>query len=70
MRCAGVGSCASHLVLLAASGAARETPLLAVSTLAHEAAEARAAGCADFLAKPVSPVLVLGAIGSLLGNTR
>ena len=58
----------SEIASLAASGRVRETPLLAVSTQAQEAADARDAGCARFLAKPVSPVLILGAIEGLLGH--
>lgn len=56
----------SEVASLAASVAARETPLLVVSTLAQEGAEPQAAGCARFLAKPVSPGWVLGAIEGLL----
>lgn len=58
----------SGIASLAASGAAGGAPVLAVSTLAREAADARAAGCAGFLAKPVSPVRVLDAIEGLLGK--
>ncbi|HEX6373033.1 MAG TPA: response regulator [Longimicrobium sp.] len=42
-------------------------PVLAVSTLAGEGGQALAAGCAGFLAKPVSPSRVLREIEGLLG---
>lgn len=45
-------------------------PIVAVSTLVLEGAEAGAAGCARFLAKPVSPRAVLGQIEDLLGPAR
>lgn len=45
-------------------------PVLAVSTLAGERAQARAAGCAALLAKPVSPSRVLREIESLIGSRR
>jgi CheY-like chemotaxis protein len=41
-------------------------PVLAVTTLAGEGAQARAAGCAKLLAKPVSPAVVLREIEALL----
>lgn len=42
-------------------------PVLAVSTLAGEGDQALAAGCAGFLAKPVSPARVLREMEGLLG---
>lgn len=45
-------------------------PVLAVSTLEGERAQARAAGCAGFLAKPVSPSRILREIERLLPAPR
>lgn len=55
-------------------GARGGPPVLAVSTLAGEGGEAVAAGCAGFLAKPVSPARVVreieGLLGAPLGSAR
>lgn len=58
---------ASVLDELKESGGPR---VLAVSTLDGERGQARAAGCAGFLAKPVSPSRVLREIERLLGVPR
>ncbi|HEX6909087.1 MAG TPA: response regulator [Longimicrobium sp.] len=51
---------------VAALAARRPVPCVALTTLAAEEEPARSAGCARFLAKPVSPRRVLEAIDALV----
>ncbi|HYR11575.1 MAG TPA: response regulator [Longimicrobium sp.] len=63
-RWARIGSLAGE------RGESGAPPLLAVTSLASEGANARQAGCADFLVKPVSPAVVLRKVETLLGVPR
>lgn len=44
-------------------------PFLAVSTLAEEKTQARLAGCAGFLPKPIAPSVVLQEISGMLSGS-
>jgi DNA-binding response OmpR family regulator len=58
----------AEVAALAGGGARHPVPCVALTTLAAEEELARSAGCARFLAKPVSPRRVLSAIEAVISQ--